>query len=183
MSEIIKRNKQIIKLISEGRSYNTISEIFDLSQGRIRQIYARYKIDCAREKIRKKLFKKIKLFDDIHQKWPMHDLVNSLELSLRARRRLEKYFKGLNKGEISLKNLMDSLTPWPDNEGNIHYYYAPVRRQKQLGRILYCSIVDCVTNTYFCNSFTSEWKKRMLIIKRLPYIHHYVKNLTDNKEA
>ena len=121
-----KRDAQIIKMRNESASYKNISKVFDLSVERTRQIFIQFEIAKKHEEIRKKIFTHIKSSNNINQKWAMRDLIYSLQLSNRATTLLIKFFEDRKKSEISLKNLMDSLTPNPFREDMSRFALIPL---------------------------------------------------------
>jgi len=166
MNNLQKRNKKIIRLLNLNFSYKRVAKLYQLSEGSVRQIYKLHTIEKKRKKIRKQLFREIRKSNDTDKKWPMPDFVDSLKLSLRARKLLKKFYKSHNQTEISLNELMDSLSPQPESE-KVEYHTIPLIHQKQLWKKTYWEIVECLTRTRLCDKFSNEWKKRKVIINKL----------------
>jgi DNA-binding CsgD family transcriptional regulator len=159
--KVEKRNAEIVQKINSGASCKEIASEFGLSRSRIQQIVSRHKIDVERKERSSKLLSKLKMVDNIDQKWPVVTLIQDLRFPIRAEQRLTEYFSGLNSSEMSLRDIMDFLITDYEKIPYDLYQVCPAYEQKHIGVKTYTAAVNHLSEQDLGDTFNHEWNKRL----------------------
>lgn len=155
------RNTEIVQKSTFGASCKEIASEFGLSRSRIQQIVSRHRIDVERQERSSKLLRKLRMVDNIDEKWPTETLIQDLRFPIRADQRLTEYFCGLDADEISLRGIMDFLVTDYENIPHDLFEVCPAYKQKHIGRKTYAAAVNHLTEQDLGNAFNREWNKRL----------------------
>lgn len=159
--QIEKRNAEIVQKSNSGVSYRVIASEFGLTQSRIQQIVSRYKNELERQKRLSKLLSKLRMFDNIDNKWPAEFLIQDLRFPIRAEQRLTEYFCGSDAEEISLRDIMDFLITDYKKIPHGLYEACPAYKQKHVGLKTYAAAVNHLSAQDLGNAFNCEWNIRL----------------------
>lgn len=178
--KIEKRNGEIVQKINSGASCKEIASEFGLSRSRIHQIVSRHRIDLERQGRSSKLVSKLRMVDNICEKWPTETLIQDLRFPIRAEQRLIEYFCGSHADEISLRDIMDFLVTDYEKIPYDLYEACPAYKQKHIGRKTYAATVNHLSEQDLGNTFNREWNKRLknldrFMHKRWGYIPEFIR--------
>lgn len=144
-----------------GTSCIAIASEFGLSRSRIQQIVNRHRRDAERQERSSELLNKLRMADNIDEKWPTETLIQYLRFPIRAEQRLTEYFCGSEIGEISLRDIMNFLiTDYERIPYDLHEA-CPAFKQKQIGHKTYAAAVNHLSEQVLGNTFYCEWNKRL----------------------
>lgn len=159
--KVEKRNTEIVQKITAGSSCKEIASEFGLSRSRIHQIVIRHRIDLERQERSSKLLSKLRILDNIDEKWPTGTLIKDLRFPIRAEQRLTEYFGGSDADEISLRDIMDFLvTDYKQLPYDLHEA-CPAYKQKHIGLKTHTAAVNHLSEQDLGNTFNREWNRRL----------------------
>ena len=109
MSNLKKRNSEIIQTRNTGATYQEIADLFGLSREKVRQIITRSELEKKQRLQSEKILAIIKITDDIKKKWPTNFLIDGFQFPKKTTWALKKYFERHNITNFSLSDLMNLL--------------------------------------------------------------------------
>ena len=93
MSNLKKRNSEIIQTRNKDATYQEIADLFGLSRERVRQIITRSELEEEQRLQSEKFLAIIKITDDIKKKWPTNFLIDGFQFPKKTTWALNKYFE------------------------------------------------------------------------------------------
>jgi hypothetical protein len=161
MSNLKKRNSEIIQKRNKGATYQEIADLFGLSRERVRQIIVRSELEKEQRLQSEKILAIIKITDDINKKWPTNFLIDGLKLPKKTAWALNKYFERHSIIQLSLLDLMNFLIPENDLNDTDFLMNVPAFKEKWVGGKTYASLVEYLSKYDLGHNFNTEWEKRI----------------------
>jgi len=163
--KVRKRNLEVLARSRQGESHRSLANRFDLSRSRIDLIIHEFKEKSELTGRRNRLFEAIRLSNKLEKAWPAPELVDALDVIPMARTALKNHFKEQNIKEISLRNLMDMVTP-PADENDCRQSDVPLLRVWFIGKKGFWSVVNRLSSLDLGVCFKEEWQLRLLKLRR-----------------
>ena len=161
MSNLKKRNSEIIQTRNKGATYQEIADLFGLSRERVRQIIVRSELEKKQRLQSEKILAILKATDDINKKWSTNFLIDGFQFPKKTTWALNKFFARHNITQFSLLDLMNFLIA----ENEFHYtefwMNVPALKEKWVGGKTYASLVGHLSKHDLGHTFNSEWAKRV----------------------
>lgn len=107
MTDIQKRNEQILKLLKAGASRRDLARGFDLSVASIAAIQKASKTEALFSLLRARILDELRKADGPEKLWPTADLIHALAFRPIFTTRLLQHFENIGKTELSFRELMD----------------------------------------------------------------------------
>ena len=161
MSNLKKRNSEIIQTRNKGATYQEIADLFGLSRERVRQIITRSELEEEQRPQSEKFLAIIKITDDIKKKWPTNFLIDGFQFPKKTAWALNKYFDRHNTIQFSLLDLMNFLIPENDLDDTDFWMNVSALKEKWVGRKTYASLVEHLSKHDLGSTFNSKWAKRV----------------------
>jgi hypothetical protein len=171
MSNLKKRNSEIIQTRNKGATYQEIADLFGLSRERVRQIITRSELEEEQRPQSEKFLAIIKITDDIKKKWPTNFLIDGFQFPKKTTWALNKYFERHNIIQFSLFDFMNLLVAENELHDTDLWMNVPALKEKWVGRKTYASLVEHLSQYDLGHTFNAEWEKR---IKKL--MQHSIKH-------
>jgi predicted DNA-binding protein YlxM (UPF0122 family) len=161
MSNLKKRNSEIIQTRNKDATYQEIADLFGLSRERVRQIITRSELEEEQRLQSEKFLAIIKITDDIKKKWPTKFLIDGFQFPKKTAWALNKYFDRHNTIQFSLLDLMNFLIPENDLDDTDFWMNVPALKEKWVGGKTYASLVEHLSQYDLGHTFNTEWEKRI----------------------
>jgi hypothetical protein len=171
MSNLKKRNSEIIQTRNKGATYQEIADLFGLSRERARQIIVRSELEKKQRLQSEKILAIIKITDDIKKKWPTNFLIDGFQFPKKTTWALNKYFERHNIIQLSLLDLMNFLIAEKELHETDLWMNVPALKEKWVGRKTYASLVEYLSKYDLGHNFNTEWEKRIKRLKRYSIKH------------
>ena len=164
MIPIQERNRQILQRRREGVSGREVARQFRLSPSRIYLIERRDAADKSMAERCARVREAMCADDDPEKMWPVSDLADAIRLSVVTKKRLLHHFAQTGKGKISLRELMDMCSDFPEEKGD--FRSPPLLRVCGIGKKGFWSVVNGLTNMDQGKRCNEEWRTRLIKVKR-----------------
>ena len=161
MSNLKKRNSEIIQTRNKGATYQEIADLFGLSRERVRQIIVRSELEKKQKLQSEKILAIIKTTDDINKKWPTNFLIDGFQFPKKTAWALNKYFERHNTIQLSLLDLMNLLIAEKELHETDLWMNVPAFKEKWVGGKTYASLVEYLSKYDLGHNFNTEWEKRI----------------------
>jgi hypothetical protein len=166
MSNLKKRNSEIIQTRNKGATYQEIADLFGLSRERVRQIILRSELEKKQRLQSEKILAILRATDDINKKWPTNFLVDGFQFPKKTTWALNKYFERHNIIQLSLLDLMNLLIAEKELHETDLWMNVPALKEKWMGRKTYASLVEYLSKYDLGHNFNTEWGNRIKKLKR-----------------
>jgi len=123
--------------------------------------------------------KSIRETNDIDERWPSENLVDSIGFRTKAGNRIKDYLNDHGIVKLSLRELIDLFLPPASNNHKSEYEFwvnIPILKQPQFGPYLYDSALLTMTEVELGVAFRAEWMLRIYSLKL-----HELRHLPANK--
>ena len=171
MSNLKKRNSEIIQTRNKGATYQETADLFGLSRERVRQIITRSELEEEQRLQSEKILAIIKTTDDIKKKWPTNFLIDGFQFPKKTTWALNKYFERHNIIQFSLSDFMNLLVAENELHETDLWMNVPALKEKWVGRKTYASLVEYLSQYDLGNDFNTEWEKRKIKLMRYSIKH------------
>jgi len=123
--------------------------------------------------------KSIRETNDIDERWPSENLVDSIGFRTKAGNRIKDYLNDHGIVKLSLRELIDLFLPPASIIHKSEYEFwvnIPILKQPQFGPYLYDSALLTMTEVELGAAFRAEWMLRIYSLKL-----HDLRHLPPNK--
>lgn len=164
MNDIRKRNQKIFQMALEGVSIREIALTFKLSRARIWLVIRAIKRENPLAERRRTIAEEIRQVDDLDRLWEVADLVDVLRALTPTRNALLKHFASIQKGQISLREMMALAIPETVDSFGCH---SPLWRITFIGKKGYWSIINGLSEITMSERCNQEWERKLAWLERL----------------
>ena len=171
MSNLKKRNSEIIQTRNKGATYQETADLFGLSRVRVRQIITQSELEEEQRLQSEKILAIIKTTDDIKKKWPTNFLIDGFQFPKKTTWALNKYFERHNIIQFSLSDFMNLLVAENELHETDLWMNVPALKEKWVGRKTYASLVEYLSQCDLGNDFNTEWEKRKIKLMQYSMKH------------
>jgi len=161
MSNLKKRNSEIIQTRNKGATYQETDDLFGLYRERVRQIITRSELEEEQRLQSEKILAIIKTTDDIKKKWPTNFLIDGFQFPKKTTWALNKYFERHNIIQFSLSDFMNLLVAENELHETDLWMNVPAFKEKWVGGKTYASLVEYLSKYDLGHNFNTEWEKRI----------------------
>jgi len=102
--------------------------------------------------------------DDPEKMWPVSDMADAMRLIVVTKKRLLDHFAQTGKSKISLRELMDMCSDFPEENGD--FKSPPLLGVCGIGKKGFWSVVNGLTNMDQGKRCNEEWRPRLIKVKR-----------------
>ena len=162
----MKRDLEVIRMISEGVSRRQICEHFGISSTRVGQIISAFQLEEQQRERSRQALETLRSTNNIDKKWPKDTMMDCLPLPKVFVWRLERYFQNENIRDVSLRDLIDFLIPAHIGADQNLVEIIPAFRKCHVGIKTYSALARCLSLQDFGEAFDAEWALRIASVVR-----------------
>ena len=164
MSNLRKRNLQILKMSRAGAGHRAIARRFNRSRSSIDIIVRQLQEDEQQAKRNTQLLESIRRADDLDRRWPVTDLIAALRLLSVTRMVLLRHFEECGTDTVSLRTLMNWAMPEPDSP-DARSGVPPLLKIRGVGKKGFWSVVTQITALDLGDRSNQEWGQKLAKLK------------------
>ena len=164
MSNLRKRNLQILKMSRAGAGHRTIARRFNRSRSSIDVIVRRLQEDEQQAKRNTQFLESIRRADDLDRRWPVPGLIAALRLLSGTRTALLRHFEECGTDTVSLRTLMNWAMPEPaspDGQSGL----TPLLKIRGVGKKGFWSVVIQITALDLGDRSNQQWGQKLAKLK------------------
>lgn len=165
------RDRRILLMRQQRSTYREIARSCGVSVERIRQILMKYKDTEKRKDDFQYISGELRKTNDIKRRWSSSYLLNALGFSARASNGMISYFHSRAVNRLSVEEILDFILPKEYSYELTPEKNIPVLRVRNIGIILFASLVNRLCDLELGKTFSLEVQQRKMNLMK--YLRHH----------